>query len=173
MAENLASEGTSGSTTISWIQASVGAFVLLLGTLVYVLDRPADSVPFLTTLSLVHLTSGFFGQVSDSLPTFSHVFAFSLLTVAWLGGRRQTGLLACLAWFSVDTAFELGQHPQIAEHLVQRIPSWFEGVPILELADSYFLSGTFDPWDLVSIAVGAAAAYVLIRCMAPKEGRYG
>ena len=123
--------------------------------------------------SIAHLLPSLFGRISDSLPTFAHAFAFSLLTAAWFGGGRRIGLAACLTWFGVDTAFEVGQHPQIAERLVRFIPDGFGGLPILDQADSYFLSGTFDAWDLTSIAVGAAAAYLLIRCTEPKDEPHG
>ena len=61
----------------------------------------------------------------------------------------------------IDAAFEFGQQARVAEHLVEFIPGWFESLPVLAQADSYFLSGTFDVWDLTSIAIGAAAAYLI------------
>jgi len=42
------------------------------------------------------------------------------------------------------------------------IPDWFEGIPFLENTRNYFQRGTFDMADLVAIAVGTAAAYVII-----------
>jgi len=146
---------------VTGAQVAVAVFVLVVGTLVYVLDRPGESVPFFNAISAVQLLPGFFGPVGESLPTFSHVFAFSVLTAAWLGGGKRATLPVCLTWFGIDTAFEVGQHPQIAERLTQYIPGCFERLPILKQADSYFLSGTFDVRDLTSIAVGAAAAYVV------------
>jgi len=157
----------------NWAQVAVALFVLFVGTLVYVLDRSSASVPFFSVVSLADTLPPVFGRMGESLPTFAHVFAFSLLTAAWLGGGERAGLLACLGWFGVDTALEAGQHPQIAEGLVQFIPDSFEGFPILNQADGYFVSGTFDAWDLISIAVGAATAYVLIWCTAPKDEPHG
>ena len=55
-----------------------------------------------------------FGIVGHSLPTFAHVFAFSLLTAALLTGERKTAITVCLGWFVVEAAFEVGQHPAIA-----------------------------------------------------------
>jgi hypothetical protein len=162
-------QGAHGAPVANWVPVAVAFAVFLLGTLVYVLDRPGDSVPFLSAIRLGHRLPSVFGQIGENLPTFAHVFALSVLTAIWLGGRKGAGLLACLSWFGIDTAFEVGQHPQIAERLVQFIPGWFDRLPILAQADAYFLSGTFDVRDLISIVVGAAAAYLLIGCVAPRN----
>ncbi len=154
-------------------QAAVALLVLVVGTLVYVLDRPAEQLPLVGIINLSEVLPALFGPVGHSLPTFTHVFAFSLLTAAWFGGGQRVGLTACLVWFGVDSAFEVGQHPQIAERLVQFMPGWFGQLPVLHQTDSFFSSGTFDPGDLISIALGAAVAYLLIRRTAPKDDRRG
>jgi len=146
-----------------WTQAGLGALVLGVGVLVYMLDRPAEQVPLLSAANFAAVTPVVFGVVGGSLPTFAHTFAFSLLTAAWLGGGKRVGLCACLAWFGIDTAFEIGQQRQLAERLVEIVPGWFEYLPFLAQADSYFLAGTFDAWDLISIALGAGAAYLIAR----------
>jgi len=156
------------SATI-WFQVAFALFVLVVGTLVYVLDRSGDSVPFFSLVNIAHLLPSIFGRMGDSLPTFAHAFAFSVLTAVWLGGHERARLSACLMWFGIDTAFEAGQHPQVAERLAQFVPGWFEHLPILEQADSYFLSGTFDAGDLISIAAGAAAAYLMTGYTVPKD----
>ncbi|MDH3418674.1 MAG: hypothetical protein OEQ25_07590 [Gammaproteobacteria bacterium] len=144
-----------------WTQAALGALALAVGVLVYVLDRPAEQLPLLSAFNFADVTPVVFGVVGGSLPTFAHTFAFSLLTAAWLCGGKRAGLWACLTWFGIDSAFEIGQQPQIAVHLVEIVPGWFEYLPFLPQADSYFLSGTFDAWDLISIALGAVAAYFI------------
>ena len=156
-------------TTTNRAQLAVGVLVLLFGTLVYVLERPVHGAPFFSAVSLSHLFPGVFGPIGYSLPTFTHVFAISLLTAAWFGGGRRVGLVACLGWFGVDVVFEIGQYAPFAHRLAAGIPRWLDGMPILGRADSYFLHGTFDIWDLLSIALGAAAAHFVIRCTAPKE----
>ncbi|MDH5274812.1 MAG: hypothetical protein OEW88_00130 [Gammaproteobacteria bacterium] len=124
-------------------------------------DRPSDSAAFLGAASLGHQISGLFGWVGWSLPTFAHTFALSVLTAACLGGGKRAGLAAGAMWFTIDCGFEIGQHRSIAGYLVPFIPQWFERAPILERTDAYFLSGTFDAWDVVSIAAGAMAAYLM------------
>jgi len=162
MGERLTLQDAHGASSRIWTQVAVAGFALGLGTLVYVLDRSSASVPFFSAVSLGDTLPPVFGRLGESLPTFSHVFAFSVLTAAWFGGGTRAGLWACVGWFGVDTAFEAGQHPQIAEGLVQFIPDWFEDLPILAQAGSYFVSGTFDGWDLISIAIGAAVAYIAV-----------
>ncbi len=104
-----------------------------------------------------------FGFIGQSLPTFAHVFAFCLLTAALLAGGKKAAMSVCLGWFLVDVAFELGQHSALAPALSTLTPLWFAHLPILNQTDSYFLNGTFDPLDLLAIALGALAAYVVIQ----------
>jgi hypothetical protein len=145
----------------NWSLVIAAFAVLVSGTLVYVLDRPADSNPFFSAISVEGLFPSPFGRIGEHLPTFSHVFALSLLTAACFGGGSRAGLWACLTWLGIDAAFEVGQHPEIAEHIVPIIPGKFESMPVLGYAKSYFLSGTFDVWDVLSIVVGAIAAFIL------------
>ena len=145
-------------------QIVIGLAVLLLGTAVYFLDRPWEQTIFVPgDLSLFHLTPSVFGGIGHSLPTFAHVFAFSLLTIALVGGAKRAAITVCLGWFLVDASFEMGQHPQVASGLSSLIPPWFEHLPVLDRTPSYFLYGTFDPLDLVSAALAALAAYLVIR----------
>jgi hypothetical protein len=85
--------------------------------------------------------------------------------MALLGGGRRAAIVVCSGWFFVNVAFELGQHPAIAPWLSRLIPSWFEHIPILARAKGYFLYGTFDLSDIVFIALGALAAYLLTQRM--------
>jgi hypothetical protein len=142
-----------------WWQLGLGLAALGLGVLVYVLDRPPGLTALPESLTLFQPTVTFFGAVGQALPAFAHVFAFSLLTLALLGGGRRAAMTICTSWFLVDAAFELGQHPTLAAELARFAPSWFEGIPILHRTDDFFLYGTFDPFDLVAIALGALTAY--------------
>jgi hypothetical protein len=145
----------------NWLNAALACAVLVVGSLVYLLDRPADTALFPGAILSNQKLPGLFGPIGNSLPTFAHAFSFSILTAVWLGGARRACLAACLAWFAIDCAFEVGQHALVAERLVKLIPNWFEHLPILAQANSYFLMGTFDVWDLTSIGIGAATAYLV------------
>ena len=145
-------------------QIVIGLAVLLLGTAVYFLDRPWEQTIFVPgALSLFPLTSSVFGVIGHSLPTFAHVFAFSLLTIALVGGAKRAAITVCLGWFLVDATFEMGQHPQVAGWLSNLVPQWFEHLPVLDRTADYFVYGTFDPLDLLSVAFGALVAYLVIR----------
>jgi hypothetical protein len=144
-----------------WFQVSLALIALGLGTLVYMLDRPPGTTALPESITLFQPTVKFFGALGQSLPAFAHVFAFSLLTIALVGGGRGVTIGACTSWFLVDTAFELGQYPAIATRLAHFVPTWFETIPILNRTNHFFRYGTFDPLDLLSIALGALAAYVV------------
>lgn len=156
-------------TRVRWFQVGLALAVLGLGALVYLIDRPPGLTALPESVTLFQPTVRFFGPVGRSFPAFAHVFAFSLLTIALVGGGRGTTLGACIGWFLVDTAFELGQHPNVAPKLTQLIPSWFGAIPILNRTDHFFRYGTFDPLDLLSIALGALAAYFVVQRMRFKE----
>ncbi len=145
-------------------QIVIGLAVLLLGTMVYVVDRPWEQTIFVPgDLSLFHLTPSVFGIIGHSLPTFTHIFAFCLLTAVVLSHAKRTAVTVCLGWFLVDAGFEMGQHPQVAGWLSSSVPQWFEHIPVLDRTASYFLHGTFDPLDMLAIASGALAAYLVIQ----------
>lgn len=145
--------------TTRGVEVALALGVLGIGSLVYVLDRPAESAAFFSTILPGLNFPGLFGPVGNNLPTFAHIFSFAILTSVWLGATRLACLAACAIWLGIDSAFEIGQHPLIAEHLVRFLPAWLEELPILRDADVYFAAGTFDAWDLISIAAGATAAY--------------
>ena len=158
-------------TRSRWLLA-IGLTVLLLGTLLYILDRPPDQTSMLSGLSLFQHTPAVFGSLGHSFPTFAHVFAFCLLTAGLLGDTKKNAVLICLGWFYLDAAFELGQTQPVAESLRPFIPQWLEYLPILQQTKSYFVNGTFDVFDLISIAVGAVTAYFVIRWSSLEEKSY-
>lgn len=137
--------------------------MLLMGVTVYILDRNANSVYFLSPFVWPNRESSVFGSIGGQLPELAHVYAFSLLTAVILGVSRRFFLASCSLWWIIDTLFELGQHPAIRPHVVPLIPPLFADIPFLENAAPYFLRGTFDPWDLIAIALGAISAYGTVR----------
>ncbi|MEJ2330737.1 MAG: hypothetical protein P8Z33_12960 [Gammaproteobacteria bacterium] len=127
---------------------------LLAGVAYYWVTRPTDSAVFLSLLPafIPEQSSTFLTRWSGWLPTFFHVFAFALLTYLALGRRHV--LFACLLWAVVNALFEFGQALP-AETL--------EGMPDLLNLRTYFSHGIFDPLDLVACAMGAWAAWAVIR----------
>jgi len=153
--------------------AVAGILALAFGTLVYIVDRPAEAAPFFSAVNLSPLLPQLFGPLGAHLPTFTHVLAFSLLSAACLGARRSTGLIACAAWLGIDAGFELAQLPALAQRIAPRIPAQFDALPLLDRSRDYFANGTFDPADLASIALGALTAAALIAYSTSDRSSHG
>jgi hypothetical protein len=152
-----------GQNSVNLKQILIGGVVLVFGALVYLIARHPESTYFVQqsniNLGLYNAVPDFFGPIHRSLPAFSHVFAFILLTSGFTTCGKMGSLIVCLSWFLIDLAFELGQKFYAWVPIV--IPEWFEGIPILENTRDYFILGTFDIFDVAAIAVGALSAYVV------------
>jgi len=150
--------------TINKLHLFVGFSFLFLGILYYYLFRPAEHTYFIQLFSInPHLKktpSLLFFTLGQSLPTFIHVFAFSLLTAGLIANRKKEYWGICLFWFGVNVLFELGQ--KFHSNFIQFIPDWFSDIVFLENTKSYFLQGRFDYLDIFSIALGAFVAYVFL-----------
>lgn len=147
---------------------SAAAFVLAVGVLVYVLDR-GGAVYFLPAWLAHGGGPSIVGPLANQLPTFTHPLAFILITAAVLHPWPRLLPAICLAWFSIECLFELGQLEPIGQRIADAVPAWFDGVPLLEATPTYFSQGTFDPLDLLSIGLGVVAAY-LIACFIERRG---
>ena len=141
----------------------IASVALVTGLLVYLFDRQPEHVYFLSHgLVFAHGRHPLFGVVGDYLPTFVHVYAFILLTAAVAGSTKARLSGVCAAWFVVASLFELAQLPAVSPIIAAAVPAWFARVPVLDNTAAYFLNGTFDVLDLLSIALGTVAAYVTV-----------
>ena len=160
MKENLKASGI----TINRIQILIGVAGLLVGSLVYLIDRPPDQTYFVYSskidISLFNTIPNLFGLIGNSLPDLLHVFSFILITAGLIYCQKRGYLIICLSWFLVDCAFELGQKYNAWSSRI--IPDWFAGIPFLENTENYFRKGTFDILDLVAIAFGTTIAYFIL-----------
>ncbi|MCI0505716.1 MAG: hypothetical protein L0Z73_06345 [Gammaproteobacteria bacterium] len=141
--------------------------VLLLGVLVYAIDRQPGTVYFMSDwMRLGEGRGSVFGLLGRHLPTFVHVYTFILLTMALVvpaGHYRHYLLPVCLGWFVIDCLFEIAQLNFIAHVIAGWAPAWFAGIPFLENTANYFRHGRFDLLDLFSIGLGALAAYLTMQ----------
>jgi len=153
---------TRSASSRSGFALAVPVIVLLTGALVYLLDRPAASVPFFAQVSLADRFPIGLGMLGLSLPTFTHTFAFSALTATLMGERQKATAVACLSWLVIECAFEFGQSAIVSSRLASLISTRFASLPVLSQTRDYFIYGTFDSWDLLSIGIGAISAYVFI-----------
>ena len=149
---------------INKIQILIGGIALFIGSLVYIIDRPADYTYFVysgsTSISLYKILPNSFGFIGNNLPAFVHIFSFILITAGVLSCQKRGCFITCLSWLLLDFAFELGQKFKTVP--LKIIPDWFSGIPFLERAKMYFLRETFDVLDLVAIALGTVAAYFFL-----------
>ena len=145
---------------------AMAVLAMVLGVVVYLLDRQADLVYFMSDwMALGDGQNSAFGLLGQHLPTFVHVYSFILLTMALVVPEdRYNKLLlpVCLGWIVVDSLFEIAQLDSIAHSIAGWVPGWFANVPFLENTANYFIVGTFDTLDLLSIGLGTLAAYATI-----------
>ena len=145
-------------------QILIGLSILLLGTLVYVVDRPPDQTYFVyksfVNISLHNTLPNLFGFIGNSLPSFIHAFSFILITAGLLHCQKRGCLIICACWFLADVVFELGQKFKVLSSTM--FPDWFSGILFLENSKNYFLFGTFDFNDLTAIIFGALSAYFVL-----------
>ena len=145
-------------------QLLAGILLLLLGSLVYVIDRSPEQVYF-TRFFGIHLkmfdgSAPLLGSLGLRLPAFFHVLSFSLITGSFFRYGRGRYLFICTFWLLVNICFELGQ--KYKDLAVQLTPGFFEHIPFLENTRAYFLNGTFDVYDLAAFFVGALTGYGLL-----------
>lgn len=142
----------------------LGFLALLIGVLVYLVDRPPEQTYFLSAfplkISLYDIYPPIFGRLGPVLPDFMHVVAFILLTAGVLAGNRRVYAAVCLFWLVVDGAFELGQ--KYSDQAASLVPAWFDGIFLLENTGAYFKHGTYSRHDMAAIVIGAVVAYLIL-----------
>ncbi|HPC04306.1 MAG TPA: hypothetical protein PKY58_09495 [Syntrophales bacterium] len=143
----------------------MGFSALLAGVFLYGFFRAPEQVYFLRFL---HLPPGeavslppAVSALTNSLPSFLHVFSFSLLTAALFPPTGKAILLSCFFWTAVDLLFELGQN--FGEAAAGMVPSWFQGVPFLENTAGFFRQGVFDTADMTAMAAAGVTAYMVLQ----------
>jgi len=146
------------------IQLLSGIFFLVLGSMVYVVDRSPHQVYFTRYfgihLKLFDTDAHLLGSIGLQLPAFFHVLSFSLITGAFFNRDRWRYMAICSGWLLVNVCFELGQlYKSLAMKLT---PDIFEHIPFLENTRAYFQKGTFDPYDMAAFFLGVLAAYGLL-----------
>jgi hypothetical protein len=140
----------------------LAVLLLATGVAVYALDR-GGAVYFLHGWTVPAPETSIFGTLGDHLPTFLHTLAFILITAAALRPWPRLIPGICAAWFVIECLFEFAQLAPFDGHIAAAVPSWFNGVPVLHITADYFVGGTYDALDIVSITLGAIIAYPLVR----------
>ena len=147
-----------------WSLTFFALLCLAAGTLVYLTGRPPDSAYLLPQAwKGVVAWQWLDGAMGQSLPSFLHALAFSVLTALCLQPWRYAVPAACTFWFVVNSAFEIGQADAIAPAIAARLPAFFADWPLLDHVGAYFIYGRMDPMDLVFTAAGCGVAWLLLR----------
>jgi hypothetical protein len=145
-------------------QILIGLTVLILGTSIYLTDRPLDQTYFLykssLNISLHNTFPNLFGTIGNNLPSFIHVFSFILITAGIISSKKKGYIIVCAGWFIIDLIFELGQ--EYSSLVLKNIPDWFSDVPFLENSKTYFFQGTFDVIDLAAVLIGSLTGYLVL-----------
>ena len=153
------------------VLATIGGCAFAVGVLVYAADRnPAQTMLF-PTIAALH-TGQFFGVLGPWLPSFVHPFAFSLLTAAALQRSVSPAYGACAAWWAVNIAFEVGQHPQISGGLTDSLQRAFGHTWLTRALSNYFVRGSFDVGDVLAVTAGALAAAGVLQLVHHLEARH-
>jgi len=155
-------------------QLLVGILFLLLGSLIYVTDRDPAYVYF-TRLFGIHLKlsghgTNFLGAFGLRLPTFFHVFSFSLITASLISMNKKKYFAVCTGWFLMNCCLEMGQKFKQAATGVT--PDFFDHFLFFENTRAYFLKGTFDWLDIVAAATGAIFAYLTLLSMGKNHFKF-
>lgn len=150
---------------INKIQVLIGIALLLFGFAIYIIrstGRVYCFVPiYFSSLGFPDNILSVVKVVGGNLPDFIHPFAFILITAGLISlDNRRTQFFTCLGWFLLESFFEFGQY--FKEAYMRFIPSWFDNLPILDHARNFFLNGTFDMIDMLSIFAGTAAAFCVL-----------
>jgi len=164
MRDAVVSRGNLRPCKTNILQILVGFGGLSLGALVYLFERSPETYGFGVIVSdylgSIRPHRMLFGVLANNLPSFAHVFAFSLMTAGLLGTRRKGNLLICLLWFLIDAVFEIGQGLKPISLAIISERFKVDTLPMVNLQE-YFRYGTFDIRDIVAGLLGALAAFMV------------
>lgn len=153
--------GLAASRAGTGILALTASLALVLGLLVYMVDRPPGQAAMMPAV-LAFGTGSLFGALGNWLPSFAHPFSFSLFSAALCAPASAPACRACLAWWLVNVAFELGQHAQFREAVVGNLQLILDSGWLTQLVSNYLQRGTFDVGDLIAATLGSLAAAAVL-----------
>jgi hypothetical protein len=132
---------------------------LLVGTLVYVVDRDWNTALFLAPVAHWQLQpSSWFSGLGNVLPSFLHAYAISVLLVVVSRHWRGSAPWVCAGWFVVAAALECLQADVVTAGLFDGLRFSTNNLFFLALQD-YAMLGRFDTNDLMATALGCVAAF--------------
>ncbi len=140
----------------------MGFLSLTIGVALYSTARPPQSTYFLPEqLSFYQYLPSYLKLLVGNLPSFIHVFAFSLLTLAVIKSSSKHVIIVCLSWIGINFLFEASQHPQISSKLSNQLDNIH--LHPVTLIQRYAEHGTFDVGDFIFASFGGFAAYAFAK----------
>ena len=134
---------------------------LIIGGLIYLFFRP-PIYPIIEKLQKIiglgHLNS--FGILTGSIPTLCHTFSFIILTSIFLSDTQICITLNSVFWICIESILEIMQNLTYQNH--QQIIISANFILFNDNFRGYFLLGTYDNYDLLSIIAGGILAYCLL-----------
>lgn len=150
--------------------AVVGALALLLGLTFYYFARPEGTVYALSTWSAANKFSNL--PFAEQAPTFLHCYGFILISAAVIGLKQLSAAAIATMWFIFETLFEIAQATYFARVIETILPEQLQQVFLLENMAPYFIKGSFDWLDLLSLALAALCAYVTLKLTSRLQPHY-
>ena len=146
------------------LQVTIAVCALGIGTMEYVLSRPAHSTGLGSALRGIigdlPFKMSMFGFLGGVVPEFIHPFSFALITMAvYPRADQKTRGIICVFWLVVEVLFELGQ--AFGHQLFQFLTDTLPQAGVSRLLTNYFAAGTYDHLDIVAICLGTASAFIL------------
>ena len=151
-------------STLDSRQLVTGLGFLIIGALLYILCRPADSTHLGRLLAGIPVCLPFkihlYKPMAGVLPDYIHPLSFALLTLALLPkAGRVVRTAVCLFWLTIDLMFEIGQRFLFLTKAF--LSSVLPEGSLLNLLTGYFDSGTFDHLDILAIILGSITAFFI------------
>jgi len=141
-------------------QFIIGLTFLIFGIGFYILFR--DQTYFTQKLNIANMqlphNAGW--GIWCSIPTFVHVFSFSMISASLLEYSKVRYFFVCTIWLMINCIFELSQKYKAVA--LKITPSWLESIPFLGNTKNFILNGTFDLMDIFSIFAGSIAAFYVM-----------
>lgn len=105
--------------------------------------------------------------VTGSVPTLCHTFSLVLFTSIFLPDSRTSYALNTASWIGMESILEVMQGPLLQYDRLTGLIA--DSILCGENCRGYFLSGTYDLLDILSIIVGGSLAYFCLTRL--RQGR--
>ena len=144
-------------------QVLLGFITISLGVLIYITIRPSWQAVWITEIISLNLRkSQLFTEIGNNLPSFLHVFGFSLLTAGIIVQKKWIYIIICGFWLLINLLFEFLQTDTAYTQLNYMSINHAKLDPILHWFKNYSLQAVFDPKDIFALIIGAFLAYIVL-----------